>query len=233
MMLKTDLSGFENFRCEKKFVVSGLDLYEVEHLIKHHPAIFSEMFRERTVNNIYLDSVDFKNYREHVEGTCERLKARIRWYGDIFNFIEKPVLELKIKNNELGKKLHFPLRSFVLDKDFSQGLLQKVFSESELPEWLIEKLRLYYPTLLNSYKRKYFISVNKKYRITLDRDMKFFKIRNKNNFFSELMADEETYIVEIKYSSKDYEKTDNITEHFPFRLVAHSKYLCGINLLDF
>jgi len=233
MMLKTDLSGFENSRCEKKFVVSELGLYEVEHLIKHHPAIFSEMFRERTVNNIYLDSADFKNYREHVEGTCERLKARIRWYGETFNLIEKPVLELKIKNNELGKKLHFPLRSFVLDKNFSSGLLQKVFSESELPKWLIEKLRLYCLTLLNSYKRKYFISANKKHRITLDWDMKFFKIGNKDNFFSEFVADKETHIVEIKYSSKDYEKTENITEHFPFRLVKHSKYVYGLDLLDF
>ena len=174
MMPKTNLSDVENFRYEKKFVTSELFLYEVEHLIKHNPLVFSEMYNKRTVNNIYLDSIDYKNYREHIEGTSQRLKVRIRWYGETFGFIKNPVLELKIKNNELNKKLHFSLDPFVLDKSFSLDLLQKVFLNSKLPKWLIEKLRLFFPTLLNSYKRKYFVSADKKHRITLDWDMIFF-----------------------------------------------------------
>ncbi len=194
--------------------------------------MFSEIFYERRVNNIYLDSIDLKNYKENLAGISQRIKIRIRWYGKVFGIIKNPVLELKIKNNELGKKLSFPLKSFILDKKFSAKLLQKVFLESNLPKWLIEELRLYSPSLLNSYKRKYFISADKKYRITLDRYQIFFRIKNGENFFREKIINKETYILELKYSSKDYGKTESITKYFPFRFTANSKYVCGIDLLD-
>lgn len=225
-------NNLKGFRYERKFVISELNYYEIEHLIKNNPGIFSEIFYERKVNNIYLDSIDLKNYNENLIGISNRLKIRIRWYGKIFGVIEKPVLELKIKNNELGKKLSFPLKAFILDEKFSLNLLQKVFLKSNLPQWLVEKLKLYSPSLLNSYKRKYFISADKKYRITLDKDQIFFKIKNKNNSFKEKITNKQVCVLEIKYALKDYEKTSDITKYFPFRLIANSKYVNGIELFD-
>jgi len=225
------MQELNNFRCEKKFVISEMDYYEIESLIKYNPLIFSEIFYERNVNNIYLDSLNFKNYYENIAGNSERLKIRIRWYGNMFGIIKKPILELKIKKNELGKKLSFPLKLFIFDKTFSFKLLQKKFLESNLPEWLIEKLKLYQPTLLNSYKRRYFLSANKKYRITVDKNLVFYKIRAKNNPFKYKIKNKELYVLEIKYSSKNYEKAHHITQYFPFRLTAYSKYISGINLL--
>lgn len=219
-------------RYERKFVVSELKSYEIEHLIKHNPAMFSEIFYERRVNNIYLDSRDLKNYRENLAGISERIKIRIRWYGKIFGLIRKPVLELKIKKSELGKKLSYPLESFTLDKNFSLDLLQKIFLKSNLPQRLIEELKLLHPTLINSYKRKYFISADKKYRITLDKEQIFFRIKNRQNLFNEKITNKETCIIELKYLLKDYENAKNITEYFPFRLIANSKYIRGVDLLE-
>lgn len=221
-----------DLRYEKKFVISEKSIYEIEDLVKHHPKIFSEIFYKRRVNNIYLDSKDLRNYTENLAGNAKRIKIRIRWYGKLFGLLENPILELKIKENELGKKLSFPLKSFVVDKNFSLKLLQKVFLESNLPQWLIEKLKLYEPTLLNSYERKYFRSSDRKYRITLDNNLIFFKIRNENNSFIERLRDKETTILELKYSLKDFEKTKHITEYLPFRLGAYSKYIKGIDFLE-
>jgi len=222
----------ERLRYEKKFIISNLNFHEIQDLVKCNPFIFKEIFYERNVNNIYFDSLDLKNYRENINGDSQRIKIRIRWYGKIFGEIKKPVLELKIKKNELGDKLSFPLKPFNLDKKFSNERLQDIFRKSNLPGWLIEKLKFYSPSLLNSYKRRYFMSANKKYRITLDRDLFFCKIRNKNNSFNHKETNRTDCILELKYNSKNYLSAHNITQHFPFRLTASSKYVCGIDLVN-
>jgi len=94
------MKGIKDFRYEKKFIIDQLCHQEIEQLIKHNPAMFSEIFYERRVNNLYLDSLDFTNYNENLSGITERLKIRIRWYGKVFGVIKKPTLELKIKKTE-------------------------------------------------------------------------------------------------------------------------------------
>ncbi len=214
-------------RYERKFIVD-LNKFEIEHLIKHHPAMFSEIFYERNVNNVYFDSEDLTNYHENLSGDAKRLKIRIRWYGDLFGLIKKPILELKIKENELGRKLSYPLKSFNFDRSFTFEYLQEILNKSNLPEWLIENLKIQRPRLLNSYKRKYFSS--NKFRITLDRDLKFFKMRNRNNLFQERNLN--INIVEIKYPYECYEDIERITNKFPFRLIAISKYVTGVELVN-
>ncbi|MBT4166283.1 VTC domain-containing protein [archaeon] len=224
--------NFKNQRYERKFVISEMDVKEVENFIKHNPLIFSEIFYERNVNNIYFDSHDFKNYHENLQGNSQRFKIRIRWYGEMFGLIKKPILELKIKNNELGWKKSFLLKEFVLDKSFSLDFLHEVFLKSELPNWLIEELKISFPSLLNAYKRKYFVSANKKYRATLDWDLIFLKIKKSGNRFNEKVFDDGVSVIEIKYSSKDCEGESFIGQYFPFRLIAHSKYIKGIDIFD-
>lgn len=97
------------YRKERKFVVSGKSATAVEFFIKVHPAMFSQPFPPRFVNNIYFDSKDFHNYGDNVIGTANRVKFRIRWYGEQFGYIKKPVLEIKIKKGLAGSKRHYPL----------------------------------------------------------------------------------------------------------------------------
>jgi SPX domain protein involved in polyphosphate accumulation len=223
----------KNFRYERKFIVNTLESNEIEYLVKHHPAMFSEIFYERRVNNLYFDSFNLKSYRDNLAGNPQRFKIRIRWYGKILGFISNPVLEIKIKNNLLGQKLSFKLKPFILDKNFSYEILQKrIFQKSGLPSWVLELLKTSQPILLNSYKRKYFLSANKKYRITIDKDFLFFKMGIKNNNFNEKIMEKNINILELKYS-RDYDIfAQNITKHFPFRLSAASKYVFGVNLLE-
>ena len=195
--------------------------------------MFLEKFHERRVNNIYFDSVDFKNYHEKVSGISERIKVRIRWYGKTFGLIKEPVLEIKIKKEELNRKTTFKLKSFALDKNFSSDFLQKkVFEKSNLPGFFAEMLRVSRPVLLNSYERKYFQSVNKKYKITLDKNLAFFKLKNNNNRFNEKILDNDHQILEIKYPEDCDDKILEVAKHFPFRLTASSKYVYGVDLLE-
>ena len=70
-----------NLRYERKFIADRLALAEVLALVKRHPAAFREAYPARNVNNLYLDSPDLRDYRDHVNGIAHRTKTRIRWYG--------------------------------------------------------------------------------------------------------------------------------------------------------
>ncbi|TSD02565.1 MAG: hypothetical protein Athens071416_630 [Parcubacteria group bacterium Athens0714_16] len=229
--------SFEKFEYERKFVISEITKQEIECVLKLHPAMFSEILyhgrkSNTKQNSIYLDTLGSEDYQNHVSGISQRLKIRIRWYGDLFGVINGK-LEVKIKNNELRDKLLFPLKPFILSKYFSSAYLQKeVFAKSNLPYWLIEELKLRRPVLLTSYKRKYFISADKKYRLTLDTEMKYLRIKDRNNLFLDEIKDPYSSILELKYSVKDYKGAEEITQHFPFRLIASSKFIKGIELLD-
>ena len=132
----------------------------------------------------------------------------------------------------MGRKIRFKLKDFSLDENFSYGFLQKkVIEKSRLPLWVIEMLRLSKLVLLNSYKRKYFVSLNKKYRITIDTDLVFYKIHDRNNTFQDKIYEDKTTILELKYSPEDDARVSEFMQHFPFRLSAGSKYVYGIDIL--
>ena len=230
-MLQIDLLNFEDARYERKFVVEGIGPKEVEKIIQFNPAMFSEIFYERSVNNIYFDSINQDSYLGNVDGDFERLKIRVRWYGKMGGLIENPILEVKIKKGEIGKKLIFPLKKFMVDRNFSKKYFKKeVLDKSKLPKWILEKLRRYNFSLLNHYRRKYFISLDKKYRITLDKNLIFSEIKNSNNLFMNKIK-EEKIVLELKYDRKDDEKAKEVTQKLLFRLSKNSKFVSGIDLL--
>jgi hypothetical protein len=227
----SDILNPTSFRYERKFLISELNRYEIESIVKFHPAIFSEIHHQRFVNNIYFDTINMSNYFNNVIGISQRLKVRIRWYGDLLGFIEKPVLELKIKKGFLGSKLRFPLDSFYLGCDYSLDAQQDIFAKSGVPDVLTEHLKSLRFALLNRYSRKYFESADHKFRITIDFDMEFYKIDPANNSFIEKIVDHNNTVLELKYSEKDDEEVKFITNYFPFRMTKSSKYVSGIEKL--
>ena len=89
--MNTETTKTNNYRYERKFFISNLTKYEIESLIKLHPALFSEIYFPRFVNNLYFDSLNMKNYFDTIDGLGDRMKIRIRWYGSLFQDIEKPI----------------------------------------------------------------------------------------------------------------------------------------------
>jgi len=226
-----DTLNLTSYRFERKFLVSELNRYEIESIVKHHPAIFSEIYHQRFINNIYFDTIKMSAYLDNLAGIDQRLKVRIRWYGELFGFIEKPVLELKVKKGLLGGKIRYPLDSFYLDSKYSLKVQQDIFTKSGVPDVLVEQLKSLRFALLNHYNRKYFESANHKFRITIDFDMEAFKLDSANNSFIEKVIDRNNIILELKYADKDDEEARFITNYFPFRMTKSSKYVTGIDRL--
>ena len=222
----------KELRYERKFLTEKLSFGEVKHIILHNPAIFSETYYRRQINNIYLDSQGLSNYHENMSGNAQRMKIRIRWYGKLFGKIESPKLELKIKNGELGKKLTFKLKPFHLNKTFSfKALFKETFGKSNLPPKILELLKQSKLALLSSYERSYFISSNKKFRITVDNNLTTYHINNSENRFIEKHENKHLIILELKYLFIHDIEASEITAHIPLRLTACSKYIKGMDLL--
>jgi hypothetical protein len=227
-MAKVPNDTLNDYRYERKFFVSELIEPEIDLMVKLHPASFSEIYHERFINNIYLDSFDMKNYFENVDGLKDRVKVRIRWYGHLFGFIDKPVLELKIKKGLVGRKESFPLVPFSVDENLQRNTIVDVFNRSEIPEILKLDLNWLEASLLNRYRRKYFQSADRKYRITIDSEMEFYQIRAYNNAFLHKSVDLKSMVVELKYTTENDQYVEQIANYFPVRISRSSKYVNGI-----
>ena len=223
----------EELRYERKYLITDYSWRDVEQLIKLNPACFSEIFHERIVNNIYFDTPGFSNYYDNVEGSPDRLKVRIRWYGNVFGKIEKPVLEYKIKHGLLGKKETYNLNSFTINEAFSESEIIKALNIEGIPKNIKNELLSMKPALLNSYTRKYFLSKDKNFRITIDRNLTYYRINYSGNTFTNKVTDHQSTVLELKYDASMQEEARAVSDKLPFALTKNSKYLHGLERVFF
>lgn len=233
MFVKKDVDGVllkSNYiyRYERKFFIDNMSKCKVEGIIKLNPANFKEIYKERIINNIYFDTLSQNSYSDNVDGNMNRIKSRIRWYGSLFGEIANPTLEFKIKKGLLGKKSSYSLNGFKLDVNFQYKMIMKIIYQANLPQVRMEYIQSQNPILLNTYIRKYYLSSDRKYRITIDSDQAFYKIGNYNNSFSNKYKDNTKIILELKYDENFDNNAHQITNYFPFRLTKSSKYTAGI-----
>ena len=224
--------NINDWRYEKKFAISSSTKHEVETVVKLHPAIFRKIFYERQVNNLYFDTLAMNNYNDNVIGTGERLKVRIRWYGDTFGRIENPVLEIKCKNGHLGGKKRIPLQPFELDENTGKNDFYSLFSssldESSAIKQCILSLKC---SLLNNYTRSYFLSADRKFRTTIDSNLSYYRFFYNSNKFLYGYNDRFNIVLELKYDGEDDRFADQVTSIFPYLITKSSKYIKGIDCL--
>ena len=217
-----------DYRLERKFFISGVRIEVIENHVRLHKARFSPLYEPRWINNIYFDTYDFDNYFTSYEGIAKRAKVRIRWYGELCGEIKHPVLELKIKNNWYVKKLLFPMPSFELGEQLNADDVEAALRKTEIPEALKINILSQKPMLLNRYNRKYFQSFDKAFRLTLDEEMKFYRILGRKSNLLFRRFDDISTVLELKYKPEDDDMARTITNAFPFRMTKSSKYLDGM-----
>ena len=230
--MATPDAALAGFRYERKFLVPVESWSNVHACIRLNPGRFSGLYQPRTVNNIYLDAAGLPLYFMNLEGAADRTKVRIRWYGQLFGTHSRPVLEFKIKRGLLGKKASFPLQPFTFDSKFAVHTLRQALSDSELPSEVRHQLAHLEPTLVNRYHRAYFQSADTRYRITLDADLEFLRVRSAHNLFL-CQAPRFPYrVLELKFDSNCWEDALAIANALPYRVSRISKYVCGLDSLD-
>ncbi|MCB0661825.1 MAG: VTC domain-containing protein [Saprospiraceae bacterium] len=214
-------------RYERKYQIDNMSADQIRLTIRMNPAGFITSYPDRIVNNIYFDSIDFSKLRENRDGISKRVKIRYRWYGGLEDF-RTGILEFKQKENLLGKKEKAELD--LKEVHDLQDLVQMVRAVTKSEKPLL-------PVLMNRYRRSYFETTNGTYRITVDDDLEFYPIfeKNLNTPFQEIIeadaADwikETACILEFKYPDKDDPFVDQISQNLPFRLTKYSKFATGL-----
>jgi len=217
-----------NYRYERKFTISNSSRTRVLHSIKNHPAFFRPIFHPRQINNIYFDDQKLSFFKNNRIGIAKRKKIRIRWYGNLFGKTHQPKLEYKLKKGLLGDKWIFTLPEFILKPKFNSHSLSKVFTDASLPPTILEDLQPLRATLLNSYHRSYFLSADRKFRITLDESMSYYRFDYPRAHFMAVHSTPNDFIVELKYLPNEDKLAHKISGKFPFRMDKSSKYVNGI-----
>jgi SPX domain protein involved in polyphosphate accumulation len=204
---KFALTPFEFLQFEKQLMLSDLETL--------HP--------DRKINNCYMDDVKYNSYLQSLEGYSEKMKVRIRWYGDLLSKVT-PKLEFKIKQNNSNRKELYKLFEVHYHEDFNW--IQYVH---EVKKYLLEKHRLYLadkfqPVLINSYHRAYFSNFDKSFRLTVDSNLKFMSPDVTLQAWNTHTIDK--YIVELKFNNA------KILTDFPLlmNLGKFSKFYTGVYL---
>lgn len=218
----------EDYRYERKFHVCDYTHKEVEQFIKFHPAAFSEIYEERQVNNIYFDSLGLANYFANEDGEPSRTKERIRWYGKLVGTIHAATLEFKIKKGVVGLKESYKLSPFEFDTNFSRQQIIHALSVDSIPSNIRNRVLDLKPVLLNSYSRKYFLSADSNFRITIDHHMSFYKINYSGQLLLNPIVHHGSTVVELKYDSLYENQAKEIGNSLPFSLTKNSKYVQGL-----
>ena len=142
---------------------------------------------------------------------------------------DKGTLEVKLRRNQTGWKLQYKMPGIQI----SHGLVwNNVLSDlkKELPPegivWLDAYTR---PILINRYRRKYFVSADRAFRITVDENVRTYNQwisrRVDLNRPAEKMQD--SIIVEVKFAQEHRKRAPEILDALSIRRSRHSKYMTG------
>jgi hypothetical protein len=224
-------STLPNLRYEKKFVAVGFTLAEVFATVRRHPAAFHEVYPPRAINNIYLDSPTRRDYFEHLNGAANRVKTRVRWYGQRFEAADRPMLERKLKKGMVSGKESYELPPFSINGGCLGTLLESNFDTAVFPPMLRSMLQHLEPALYNRYQRCYFLSGDRRFRLTVDSRLQFAGVSRNRPPAIDLLPAAPTVIVELKFEPKFAEEAGRVTNALPYSVSRFSKYVTGIDRL--
>jgi SPX domain protein involved in polyphosphate accumulation len=208
-------------RYERKYRIEGVGLDVILQTIKLHPAGLFKIFPDRQINNIYFDTPGLTTYKENVMGLAFRDKYRVRWYGWDPLIVNKPKLEIKHRRNNVGAKTIFDVEPFSFDN------LKQISRQVNKLSGTFAHLQ---PAIQNSYRRAYYGTRDKKFRITIDWNLAYASLMTSRQFRKHQQFEPNVNILEVKYEQDIEHEADRISQFFPFRSTKNSKYVTGIEI---
>ena len=135
------------------------------HELMSNPVGFRTAYPNRIVNSIYYDDLDYNAYNDNLLGIGHRVKYRVRWYGPSIEKAKRPILEKKIKINQLGTKEYLSLHDF----NIMDGLPDINAQVPQIPKAL-------YPHIIVRYSRTYLESADSLIRATVDNNLQYINL---------------------------------------------------------
>lgn len=123
-----------------------------------------------------------------------------------------------------------PFPAFRFGDEAPTALAAALQAQGGLAESFWARLRGLEPSLVNCYRRSYFLSADRRFRLTLDTDLRFFPVRDRADGRGAAALAERQVILELKFDVADADLAAAITNALPFRLTRYSKYVRGMEL---
>lgn len=221
-------------RYELKILLSSQDKEKVLKKIFSHPNMIREIYHERQINNIYFDTTGYSDYLASANGADMRKKYRIRWYGEQNQKEISSLLELKYKKGMVGSKKFVSMPTFSLENSFSYvDLFHKIrenfHSYSPEEQFLLGELLGRSPVLLNTYTRRYFVTDDEKFRLTLDENMCFYSLYFNQPYL--FVGRDKNLLIEIKFDAENVKDARKLVNSLGLRVGKNSKYVNGVNFV--
>lgn len=214
------------YRYEYKFPVRHASVGDVRQQINLHPHGFREVYSPRWVHNVYFDTIQLNRLKDHLSGVALRHKFRFRWYNDD---IKQVTLEIKTKNGRVGEKNSWQINIDHAGIWMNPETLSQIMADQAVPDKWIEELSCMKPVLYNNYLRYYYEDAARQWRMTLDEQLGFKKLRS---IADRLTTDHFglTYplILEAKIPVEAHAGISGSLNHFPYRMGRFSKYVTGM-----
>lgn len=224
-------SSSEHVRYERKFTAAHVPVREIELMVRLHPSLFRTAYPPRDINNVYFDTPGMSSYHEHTNGSANRRKTRVRWYGAAHGEVNKPVLEFKGKRGLVNFKRSENLPAFRFDGDLRSERLVASCRTYGTPPDVIDHLASRRPVLFNRYRRQYFETADRRVRLTIDHELRFADLGDLPHCRRATFAEDGLVVIELKYRRDDERHGAIAAAELPFRLDRLSKYVRGVQRL--
>ena len=222
----------KNSRYEIKYVINEVEYNSIRNWLNIQSENFFREHPSRKINNLYFDNYLYENYKSNVYGISSRSKFRLRWYGELISDCIR-YFEIKYKRNMYGWKKKFLIKDFFINQNtFLKEININIYKNvDELTNIFFKNYSI--PLILNSYLRDYYISKNRKIRVTIDRNYKVFdqRLSNKINLkksFSYLT----NLVIEVKFDRNRIEETRRFINKIPILPSKNSKYANSIRVIS-
>lgn len=223
-------------RRELKYLISIRQKNEIISFLKHFCIMDSHIKTQESyyeVLSTYYDSPNFKSYAEKINGEKNRIKFRIRKYGD--NKLK--YIELKRKFEDIIIKSRIKLENDVniFEKKFIESDLFKSKANQEKQTiheaiYLKEKYALE-PKINILYNRTALIDIaGTGIRITIDQDLRCAKVNDEKTYkdMYEYFVDRKYAVLEIKLNRQIPKWVYQLVKSFNLTRTAFSKYQLAI-----
>jgi len=140
-------------------------------------------------------------------------------------------LEVKARRGTVGTKRHFSLPPLDFDGRIDMAAIQAAVAAGSPAAPMAGFFSCARPALFNSYLRRYYVSVDRRFRITIDTEMEFATVNDRAYSHVRSFREERLRIVELKYSMADDRDANKVAARLPFRMTKHSKYVSGLERL--
>ncbi len=217
-------------RREIKMLADACDLPEVRCWIRLHGAAFRPLHPPRQINNAYLDTPHLESFEDSLAGVAMKRKLRLRWYGTSARAVGA-VVQLKGREGSSGWKVEQAVgRPLDLEGASWSSVLDSI--RSHLAGDLRREMdRRTHPIFINQYRREYYVSADRRVRLTLDAAQAVFDQRHSSIVnLARRAATLRQVIVELKAGADDLRLAE-VSSAMPLRFEAASKYVMAVEAL--